>query len=291
MRKKCISIFILLVTFVVAFVSCSDDDELLRLNNKTLESSVENKEYIDKVSLEIASFHDYVITYFANDVYQQGIVINEEFFNDIRTIMIDMSKSYGFKYLDASLFSNYSLSGKDLMGMYDKISLHDTLNVSIIDRYNSTAISLQHAERVSNDCIRKMEDIFFDSKDFDDFYDAYYLYVNSQLNTVKDFYSYLCIRFYTDMYMSSFTTWCNYIYADNAIKGSNNPSWWEKAKKKAKEVWNEVKPVVSADAQGAVAGAIRGAATGGVAGAGVGAAGGALGISAAKCVGNILGGK
>ncbi len=170
------------------------------------------------------------------------------------------------------------------------------LFIDIIARYNANfPANFELIDDFINCADKSLYESLEEKNTFEDFYDSYYAKIAERVNAADNNYDYLCMRIYSDMLISSFQTWCNYLYSedmDNVLdKTKPNPkdnrSWWQKIKDTAKEVWKVVKPIVACDAGGAVAGAAAGAAAGGV-GAGPGAAVGAIGASAGKCVEEII---
>lgn len=130
----------------------------------------------------------------------------------------------------------------------------------------------------------------YDSETPEEFEKEYNDYVSDVLSNVTDMNNYMCIRFYTDMYMSSFVTWITYLYGENE-KSTTVALAWKYVKsmlnEHGKEIWKEVKPIVAVDAGGAVGGAMLGSCVGGV-GAVPGAVTTGAATSAGECVRKLI---
>lgn len=253
--------------------------------SKTMsQSSVEE---VDAVSTEICSLHDYLITSYMKNEYEEGDVVSDAYLLTIKKFILDKVASYDLKYMNKDEFSNDAISDDDFLYICSQLLNSDTLNLLGFEKYNQEKIfDFSLIENVSNLCASQMESLFYLSQTPKEFEELYYAYVEEELSKVQDINDYMCIRFYSDMYLSSFITWCNYFYGYNKGKegfGKWASGVWKRVKSAAKETWKEVKPIVTADAGGAVSGAVLGSAVGGI-GAGPGAATGAAGASIAECV-------
>ena len=244
---------------------------------------------IDAMSEEIADFHDYFIHLFWDSIYKEGMTCDADFILAMRDIVNDKAKSYPFVFIDKNGFGKYYDDDSFVDLCFDAMK-GDTLDLSYVENLYGDKVDVNFAlvEREANQAAAHLENLFYTSSTPEEMEAAYENYVEKRLGNMKTQQDYLCLRFYTDMYLSSFTTWCNILYGQN--DGTKKSNWWksawDKAKQTAKDVWKEVKPIVKADAKGAVTGAMVGLA-GGAAGVGGGAVTGACVDSAGKCIDNI----
>lgn len=229
--------------------------------SKTVFVSTKSSEYfsstkdIDAMSEEIADFHDYFIHLFWDSIYKDGMTCDADFILAMRDIVNDKAKSYPFVFIDKNGFGKYDDDDSFVDLCFDGMK-GDTLNLSYVESLYGDKVDVNFAlvEREANQAAAHLENLFYTSSTPEEMEAAYENYVEKRLGNMKTQQDYLCLRFYTDMYLSSFTTWCNILYGQN--DGTKKSNWWksawDKAKQTAKDVWKEVKPIVKADAKGAV---------------------------------------
>ncbi len=280
----------LIVVSLFALFSCEKESEQNSFEFTKSSEYFSSTKDIDAMSEEITDFHDYFIHFFWDNIYKESMTCDADFILAMRDIVTDKAKAYPFVYIDKSGFEKDDDDDSFVNLCFDAMK-GDTLDLSREEMLYGDKVDVNFAlvEREANQAAAHLENLFYTSSTPEEMEVAYENYVEKRLDNMKTQQDYLCLRFYTDMYLSSFTTWCNILYGQN--DGTKKSNWWksawDKAKQTAKDVWKEVKPVVKADAEGAVGGAVVGMAAGGV-GAGPGAVGGAAGSSIGKCVGNIL---
>ena len=283
--KKC-----LIVVSLFALFSCEKESEQNSFEFTKSSVGFSSTQDIDAMSEEITDFHDYFIHFFWDNIYKEGMTCDADFILAMRDIVTDKAKSYPFVYIDKSGFGKYDDDDSFVNLCFDGMK-GDTLNLSYVEMLYGDKVDVNFAlvEREANQAVAYLENLFYTSSTPEQMEAAYEKYVEQRLGNMKTQQDYLCLRFYTDMYLSSFTTWCNILYGQN--DGTKKSNWWksawDKAKQTAKDVWKEVKPIVKADAKGATTGAMVGLA-GGAAGVGGGAVSGACIESAGKCIDNIL---
>ena len=283
--KKC-----LIVVSLLALFSCEKESEQNSFVSTKSSEYFSSTKDIDAMSEEIADFHDYFIHLFWDSIYKDGMTCDADFILAMRDIVNDKAKSYPFVFIDKNGFGKYDDDDSFVDLCFDGMK-GDTLNLSYVESLYGDKVDVNFAlvEREANQAAAHLENLFYTSSTPEEMEAAYENYVEKRLGNMKTQQDYLCLRFYTDMYLSSFTTWCNILYGQN--DGTKKSNWWksawDKAKQTAKDVWKEVKPIVKADAKGAVTGAMVGLA-GGAAGVGGGAVTVACVDSAGKCIDNIL---
>mgnify|MGYP004552061997 FL=1 len=282
--KKC-----LIVVSLLALFSCEKESEQNSFEFTKSSVGFSSTDDIDAMSEEIADFHDYFIHLFWDSIYKEGMTCDADFILAMRDIVNDKAKSYPFVFIDKNGFGKYYDDDSFVDLCFDAMK-GDTLDLSYVENLYGDKVDVNFAlvEREANQAAAHLENLFYTSSTPEEMEAAYENYVEKRLGNMKTQQDYLCLRFYTDMYLSSFTTWCNILYGQN--DGTKKSNWWksawDKAKQTAKDVWKEVKPIVKADAKGAVTGAMVGLA-GGAAGVGGGAVTGACVDSAGKCIDNI----
>lgn len=282
--KKC-----LIVVSLLALFSCEKESEQNSFVSTKSSEYFSSTKDIDAMSEEIADFHDYFIHLFWDSIYKEGMTCDADLILAIRDIVNDKAKTYPFVYIDKSEFEKDE-DDKSFVNLCFDAMKGDTLDLSYVENLYGDKVDVNFAlvEREANQAAAHLENLFYTSSTPEEMEAAYENYVEKRLGNMKTQQDYLCLRFYTDMYLSSFTTWCNILYGQN--DGTKKSNWrksaWDKAKQTAKDVWKEVKPIVKADAKGAVTGAMVGLA-GGAAGVGGGAVTGACVDSAGKCIDNI----
>jgi len=273
--------------------SCNENDKIVSDSHKNQTTEIMTTEKVNNYSSDICGFHDYSVTYLWDRLQGSLPLCDSVFLLQVRAIVGDLSLEYSFEFIERGGFLN-SWDNSFFVNMCMDAMQTDTLDLSLerslYERQFDIDCSL--IERKANEAVLVLEDLFYNSNTPDEMEIAYKRYVNGLLVNVGNSYEYMCIKFYTDMYLSSFTTWCNILNGDRSkVSLKKKESWlagaWRKVKTKAKETWKELKPVVSADAEGAVAGAMAGACVGGV-GAGPGAASGAVATSTGKAVGMLV---
>lgn len=295
MRKiKFILLFVALATFM--FTSCKEDKDVFVQDQSEIQNSKKNYDYtyeeIDQISQEITTFHNDVINHFLSEMYKPNDVLDEAYILNLKKMILEQANNYEFKYLNKEYFNDNLIKDNDFLFICGN---DNGFNFSELDKYNEKGLyDVKMIESLSNECALKLQSLLYDSETTEEFEMQYNTYVSEVLSKVTDKNNYMCIRFYADMYMSSFITWSNYLYGGNekGAKGSRlvGMAWKylkNNLKEHGKEIWNQVGDVVAADAGGAVLGAMGGVYVGGI-GAGPGAAIGATGNSACECVRRII---
>lgn len=263
------NIFIAMMTILVIFASSCERES----NNKIEKSNNDQKslnftsDEIDSLSIMVANFHTYIIDKYLNEIYSNRDTLNQEYYDMInRFIQEEMKNKVIIDSIDENIFDYYRI--RQIISItnngYD-FSVLDINNIEI----NYILISTKCKKIEDNTLILLQQSITFE-----DFRINYYAFINQELNQMlKNTTEYMCIRLFAETYLSSFECWAKYLYNDSKA------GWWDNTKKYLKSAWeNELKPMVKADAGGAVGGALVGAAVGGV-GAGPGAITGACGAS------------
>lgn len=283
---------LIVLSFFVLF-SCEKESEQSNFVTNKSSVNVLSTDLVDNISEEVVAFHDYFINYFWTDIYEKGMTCDVDLLLYLRNVVIDKAKSYPFIYIDKDNFDKEYDSTSFVALCFDAMK-YDTLNLSFAKSLYDKQLDVNFAqvEREANQAAEYLENAFYASSTPKEMEDVYKKYVEQRLALMKTANDYAILKFYTDMYLSSFTTWCNILYGDEENNAKKKESWlssaWNSVKRTAKEVWKEVKPVVAADARGAATGAMVGLA-GGAAGVGTGTLTGACVESSAKCIDKILG--
>jgi hypothetical protein len=224
-----------------------------------------------------------IINAFLKDMYQQGDTFNEEYANDFYELLVSKLNSTEVSYIDLSNLEEVIPSYETIMewneqDFGEKIhNIEGTEELFDLNLIQSQSISIENY-------FEGLINRFADEEDFsiDDFQNTFYEDVEN-LVASDEINDYFAIKVFTDVYFSSFETWVQNL--EERRSPQKEASWWDNFKTKAKEVWAEVKPIVKADAEGAVTGAMVAA----VAGPGAGAVAGGCGASAGKAVSNLIG--
>ena len=144
--------------------------------------------------------------------------------------------------------------------------------------------------QISDLCVsinNEIKNLIEASETFENFEMSYNNFIQERLlffreNSLIEEYYYA--KLYSDVYLSSID------YISYYLCGESKGPRWDKFKSKLNEVWEEVKPIVAADAGGAVAGAITGAAAGAAVGAAAGGVGAGPGALMGAKTGAVVGG-
>ena len=195
---------------------------------------------------------------------------------------------------NATTFISDFITCNNLQALIDHGSTFDFVDIHFENINNNDLAT--YVQSLSLDIIRdyysRSENLILDfissSNSFEEYELNYTNYIQDSLVTLwnagyKDEYFYIKLCF--DISKSTISYMTDY-YLD-ILDNSKGPRW-DKFKNKVREVWNEVKPVVAADVEGAVAGGAVGLVTG--VGADVGAVAGGCGQSAGYCAGTIVNG-
>lgn len=281
----------LIVVSLFALFSCEKESEQNSFEFTKSSVGFSSTDDIDAMSEEITDFHDYFIHFFWDNIYKEGMTCDADFILAMRDIVTDKAKAYPFVYIDKSGFEKDDDDDSFVNLCFDAMK-GDTLDLSREEMLYGDKVDVNFAlvEKEANQAAAHLENLFYTSSTSEKMEVAYERYVKQRLGNMKTQQDYLCLRFYTDMYLSSFITWCNILYGQDGSAAKESNWWsstWKEVKQTAKEVWNEVKPIVNSDAKGAVKGAIKGL-VGGVSGVGTGALKGACTSSAGQCVKNIV---
>ncbi|MCL2683230.1 MAG: hypothetical protein FWE63_07105 [Bacteroidales bacterium] len=299
MKKILFTIIAVTIATLCLFQSCNKKEVFENLPKKT--DKITTLGEIDKISIDVADFHTYALKKFLEEMYSENAVLDEETVVKMANFFEEEMFNYDFKYIGLdnvnvkfSEFFDYSTVKKMLSvsrAGYD-ISEFILNNPKFRLADIKTSLIKTKSENIDNNMLFLIEK----SETFEDFQQNYLDFVKEELadiRTQKTFDEYLYLRIFADVYLSSFECWVEFF--DTLGADSKNSCctfdskneckcWWCRVKKKAKEIWKEVKPHVTADAIGAGLGAAGGAALGGI-----GAIPGALGGGCLNSAGSILG--
>lgn len=271
----------------IFFYACQKDDNLKENTSPSSSEKQISFAEIDAISSEVADFHGYAIKAFLNDMYKTTDVLDEEYTRKLNDFVCAFAQQYKWKHLNSKLFyqANIPLSHAELKQIIDD-SNHDKMPKTS----STVSIKCRYIES-------KAKELFETSVSLQRFKIDFAQFVETELSDVTDTCEYFEIRIFADVFVNSLETWGEYMYGDIA-KNACESSWWNKIKSTASDVWNNIKPVVAADANGAVVGAMgvlvasatAAPVTGGLSlsGIAVGAGGGAVVASAGSCVENII---
>lgn len=299
MNKKRIFFSIFAICIVVCiFAACSKEQDRNNPNNSTTKQLIEelDRNQIDLISEEVSLFHDVVINKFLEYVDNNNHELSDDYLTFLYDIINEQWNNYPFEIMNNNTPCSEYLNFETFCDITDVIVHKESFSSILLSKYNDNfPVNYELVDDFMNYANQSLYESLEEKESFDEFYNSYYTKIAERINESESNYDYFCMKLYSDMLISSFQTWCNYLYSeetDNQFdKAKPNPkdnrSWWQKVKDTAKDVWKEVKPVVASDAAGAVAGAAAGAVAGGV-GAGPGAAVGAIGCSAGKCADEII---
>lgn len=294
------SLFLTICIWVIPFLNSCEKEKEIGLKNE--EANLKNEmispsssgfnspQEIDAVSREIADYHYYALVEYMNDHYCVGDSFDNTYLQKVNNFAVDAFYKYDFSHVSKSYSKSIAKSTIQKTIDFDFLSTvslmsRDDMDFTLLSRYDQHA----NAALVDEKCkliISVFEKIFYTSKTLEEFEYNYYLTVDQELAEMRSgMKDYMSVRFFADMCMSSFKGWCTYFYEDKGFGELSfkaaNVSWWDKVKQRAAAVWTEIKPLVKADAAGAVVGGLVGAAAGGI-GAGPGAGITALGASLEK---------
>ncbi|MDR1113271.1 MAG: hypothetical protein LBL18_05905 [Bacteroidales bacterium] len=277
MKKK---FFLALSVAVVAsgaiFFACSKEEKANEDKGNSKSAVVDSKQQINNLSKEVAEIHDYVIQAYLADLYKSTDIFDEKYMNTVNPFIKASIQNYPFKYAKIEDFNDYTLQFFTYQDIRNILS--NGYNYSKYIKFESKA-DLSVIEKKCSIIEKKFQELFYVSSTLQEFETEYYAFVEKEIGSINNLDTYASIRFFADMYMSSFKTWCTYIYSGN----EKSSGWWDKVKKTAASVWNEIRPVVVADAAGAAVGALAGCAPA-LATAGLSVPGAAL---AGACLGSI----
>ena len=295
---------IIILAGTIIFVGCKKEDLVKQNNTEKVEKgrkcnaySIDdiiddiNVEYvyldrntINNISKEVAKCHDYMIRMLLNSSDVDYWRLNDDFIEWVYDMEIEEMSNYPFENGEYFQQTNNKINISTLQQIvYDIISM-DNFSSEILSSYISTIyLNTENTDSWIEEISNTFEECLSNSITYEEFVGTYSMNVDNITNTIENDIEYMCVRFYADMQIGSFQTWCDYLYGEVSIDmdtPKNTKSWWNKIKATAQEVWQDVKPVVIADAGGAVTGAMVGAAVGGV-----GAAPGAVITSVATSAG------
>lgn len=295
---KHVTTSLLIVSLVMFCVtSCSKDKEQV-VEQKSMVS--DNLVLANALTSEIADFHTIVMSqYLSTGVLDEAIPLSYEVVSEIKGLLTSQIDNYKFNYVmwdsSAITFINDFITCDNLKVLIENSSNLDFGNIQFENVDNAGLAAYVNSLDLSmiRDCCGSFENLILDfissSNSFDEYEQKYVDYIHERLEPLwyagyKDEYFY--IKLYFDIGKSTIRYMTDY-YLDK-LDDQKGPRW-DKFKNKVKEVWNEVKPVVAADVEGAVAGGMLGAVAAGV-GAGPGAVTGACATSAGYCAGAIVNG-
>jgi hypothetical protein len=283
-----ISVAVIALTVFVVFSSCNKEKE--NTDNKNQKSL--QIEDINEISSEIAKFHTFAMKKFLTEIYSENDILDD---NSVEKMVIFFKNemiNYDFKYIklnkDNMDFSEIlSLENIETMISFSENSYDfSTLNLNLSNA-NSSELAIYLATLntalIKTKCSNidvNVPNLIINSENFEEFRLNYLDFVENELSDIQTNDEYMYIRFFADVYLSSIEYVPEFLFKDNS-KGK----FWDMLK----EAWEIAKPIVAADASGAVAGAMVGAVTGpGIVATGMA---GACGSSAGYCVGQLIGGK
>ena len=288
--KKKVKLFAVLLTVVLVagagiFYACE----------KTKDSVKMDFSEIDKISAEIGEFHTYAMTKFIDEVSSSKdiVIVDQNYINKLTLFFEKEMLNYDFKHLK---LDDYPSNFSDIYdySTYQKICStikkgYDFSVFSSIENTSNTKATVMLAtssrivtpnyiliEKKCKNIENKMESLVTINNTFKEVQTAYLKFITEELKDVTNINDYTYLRYYADVYISSFEYWVDY-YSKNGAKG------W------LRDTWNKVKEGVAVDAGGAVAGGIYGAYTGAAAGSVVGGVGAAPGVVAGMASGAVVG--
>lgn len=294
---KNIAISVLLFSSTLfSFTSCSKSNEELVVQKSMICDDIV---LTNALTNEIADIHTIVMgQYLSTGVLNKAIPLSNEVVSEINNLLLSQINDYKFNYVNwsnnSTTFISDFITCNNLQALIDHGSTFDFVDIHFENINNNDLAT--YVQSLSLDIIRdyysRSENLILDfissSNSFEEYELKYTNYIQDSLVTLwnagyKDEYFYIKLCF--DISKSTISYMTDY-YLD-ILDNSKGPRW-DKFKNKVREVWNEVKPVVAADVEGAVAGGAVGLVTG--VGAGVGAVAGGCGQSAGYCAGTIVNG-
>ncbi|MDR2979847.1 MAG: glycine zipper family protein [Bacteroidales bacterium] len=294
MEKRNLKLFIVL--FVVAlvtgtgfFCACTKDEEgLTPIQSRSKE--LKEFEEIDKISSEMADFHTYVMKKFLEEERFGNNVLDQNAVDEIVNFIKKEMSNYDFKYIEINQESIHFLEIMDIKNIEAIISFsknnYDFSKVELNLSYAKPSelkdyIATLNTILIEEKC-KKIEDNMLNligkSETFQEFKLYYLKFIENELVNVQTKNEYTYIRYFADISLSSIEYITEFLCENNS-KGKFGDM--------LKEGWNIAKPIVAADAGGAVIGAMAGAIG---SGPGIVAGGmtGAIGSSAGYCIGNLI---
>lgn len=279
-KNKFIGIFFIAIMSLL--FSCQEeklDKNDFRNKSLPVEINITCSE-VDDISAEVAEVHNVIINDFMKTMYKQGDVFDETYLDNIYAFTLKELGSMELKYIDVKY-----LQKPNFQDIINGIQIDDIQ--TFLDRASfEVNCDKELVASQCNDIQNHFEELFYkfaEDKEYsiDNVRADYQDYVRQTIagNNIND---YLCVKVFSDMYLSSFQTWFIYFNPANNTKGLSE--YWNSAKAAAKQFYHDAKPVAKADAAGAALGALGGVAVGGV-----GAGPGAIGGGALTSMGKILG--
>lgn len=251
MKKLFLIISIVIIAGSV-FVGCEKESS----NQETKNLQDLNFDMIDDYSDDISNFH-----YYFMDKYIRNL--NHTNNAPLNSLLKDELSKFDFKNIHITnetyyYIDNYTNDNINKL-INELVSKNFSFNTLMID-YNLANIDTTLLSLILKEIDANFMNILTQSTSEYDFMNTYKKFVTNKLSTLREpqkKFEYICAKFFADIYLSSFDYVTEYYFSTDS-KGKK----WENFKGMVKEAWNNVKPIVYADAAGAVIGAIEGAAAG-----------------------------
>ena len=257
----------LYISLLLLFVGCENEI----LNNKSLHNQYINNyttEEIDLIVSEMATFHQTYMVGFLDSICPT--IDSEDSLSSFNLIMISIQQTmldYNFQEIDIPI-SNYVESNSNIISLplINDVALFWQNNFDFAFLQNNSEL-IQHLDMSEigfiADFFRIIDlnvlPMIEKSDSFEDFRNSFSSFIQSNLSDCLVFSSkemYFYAKLYAEIYLSSIDYFTNFMYEQD--KGPR----WEKFKGTLKEAWEITRPIVTADAVGAVFGAMAGTITG-----------------------------
>jgi len=230
------------------------------------------------------------MTFFLSNGQFQLNELDSISFNGILNSIHEYTLDYSFNEIVLPESSSEMVSSTITFDFYKKVNYFSTNSYSFNSLSNSSylpatlqSIDLTRLSDFFSSIDKNVCNIIEESQSFEDFTVLYANFVQVTLHQLKADglkEDYFYAKLFSDVYVSSLDYIANYL-----CDQSKGPRW-DRFKGMLKEAWEIARPIVAADAGGAVVGAMAGS----VSGPGLVATGmaGACGASAGKCVENLV---
>lgn len=259
MTKKILSIATIAILAVgtAMFISCEkegDVSSIVKETNYTISTkSSEDIAGIDKMSSEIADFHDIAMDAW---IYKMGSDVtpwDENYYAKVIDLLKSVANQYNFSELDRSfLLHELTTNAKTYNMIADIATGPEDDFIAYFTNTPQSTLNNNLVLQKTNTIFDSLEILFVTAKSYDEFEKRYTMMVDFQVSDISNKDDYAAVRFYSDLALSSLNTWGNYFFGTNEYaKAKDKKKWFENVCASLKYTWdNYLKEPVKADAVG-----------------------------------------
>ncbi len=241
---------------VAIFYACKKKDYDEPLGRKSVGNGMSIDE-INQLSKEIADFHDVCIRALLNNYGTNHTIdmMNQDFYNEILAFCTAQLSAYPSLNLYEPVFMDYDIF-MDASNMNLRSALDFILSLEYECPPAPNCINTMGIEQRCNHIVGNTQSLIINANTYEEFLESYNQMVAGVIFPEEDIYNYICVRFFADIFMSSCITWASLGYETMSYDAKSRKTWsWANVKANAARAWNDIKPIASADAEGAVEGA------------------------------------